>query len=84
MSNEKHYNFLELLYNKKVNIPFDFLIDEIDVNSQFFHSFLDVFVVEKSVLRLSKGFFRKTYPIKEFTFDQKLGASKLQTYSRNL
>ena len=69
MSIKKHLNFLELLYKKKENIPCDFLIDEIDVDSYFFHNFLDVYVVQNRVLRLSKGLFRETYSIKEFTFD---------------
>ena len=62
MSIKKYLNFLELLYKKKENIPCDFLIDEIDVDSY-------VYVVQNRVLRLSKGLFRETYSIKEFTFD---------------
>ena len=62
-------NFLELLYKKKEIIPCDFLIDELDVDSYFFHNFLDVYVVQNRVLRLSKGLFRETYSIKGFTFD---------------
>ena len=69
MSTKKHLNFLELLYKKKENIPCDFLIDEIDVDSYFFHNFLDVYVVQNRVLRLSKDLFRETYSIKEFRFD---------------
>ena len=42
MSIKKHLNSLELLYKKKENIPCDFFIDEIDVDSYFFHNFLDV------------------------------------------
>ena len=68
MSIKKHLNFLELLYKKK-NIQCDFLIDEIDVDSYFFHKFLDVYVVQNRVLRLSKGLFREIYSIKEFIFD---------------
>ena len=60
MSIKKHLNFLELLYKKKENIPCDFPIDEIDVDSYF---------VQNRVIRLSKGLFRETYSIKEFTFD---------------
>ena len=60
MSIKKHLNFLELLYKKKENIPCDFLIDEIDVDSYF---------VQNRVIRLSKGLFRETYSIKEFTFE---------------
>ena len=69
MSIKKHLNFLELLYKKKENIPCDFLIDAIDVDSYFFRNFLDVYFVQNRVLRLSKGLFRKTYSIKEFNFD---------------
>ena len=69
MSIKKYLSFLELLYKKKEKIPIDFLIDEIDVDSYFFHNFLDVFIVQNRVIRLSKGLFRETYSIKEFTFD---------------
>ena len=69
MSIKKHLNSLELLYKKKENFPCDFLIDELDVVSDFFHNFVDVYVVQSRVLRLSKGLFRETYPIKEFIFD---------------
>ena len=69
MSIKKHLNFLEILYKKKENIPCDFLIDEIDVDSYFFHSFLDVYIVQNRVIRLIKGLFRETYYIKEFIFD---------------
>ena len=63
-----HLNFLELLYKKKENIPCDFLIDEIDVDSYFFHNFSDVYIVQNRVIRLSNGLFRETYSIKEFFF----------------
>ena len=33
------------------------------------YNFLDVFFVQNRVIRLSKGLFRETYSIKEFTFD---------------
>ena len=68
MSIKNNLNFLELLYKKK-NIPCDFLIDEIDVDSYFFHNFLDVYIVQNRTLRLSKGLFRETYSTKEFIFD---------------
>ena len=64
MSNKKHLNFLELLYKKEQNIPSDFLIDEIDVDSYFFHTFKDVYVVQNRVLLLYKGFFTEIYSIK--------------------
>ena len=69
MSITKHLNFLELLYKKKESIPCDFLIDEIYVDSYFFHNFLDVYVVQNRARRLSKSLFRETYSIKEFIFD---------------
>ena len=69
MSIKKHLSFLELPYKKKEKIPIDFLMDEIDVDSNFFHNFLDIFIVQNRVIRLSKGLFRETYSIKEFTFD---------------
>ena len=69
MSLEKHLNFLELLLKKKLIITCDLLIDEIDIDSNFFHNFLDVFFVQNRVLRLNKGLFRETYPFKEFTSD---------------
>ena len=76
---KKHLNFLELLYKKKENIPCVFLIDEIDVDSYFFHNFLDVYVVQNRVLRLSKGLFREIYSITDsfkdsfyFTFNSQI------------
>ena len=53
----------------KKQLTIYFLIHEIDVDSNFFLNFLDVFLVQNRVIRLSKGLFRKTYSIKEFTFD---------------
>ena len=35
----------------------------------FFHNFLDVYIVQNIVLRLSKGLFREVYSIKEFTIE---------------
>ena len=74
------YHYLKNVYQKifelprvtlkeKEKISIDFLIDEIDVDSYFFHNFLDVFIVPNRVIRLSKGLFREIYSIKEFTFD---------------
>ena len=55
---KKHLNFLELLYRKKRKY-----------SVYFFDNFLDVFIVQNTVIRLSKSLFRETYSIKEFTFD---------------
>ena len=73
MSTKKYLSFLKLLYRKKEKIPIDFLIDEIDVDSYFFQNFLDVFIVQNRVIRLSKDLFRETYSIKEFNFDPHFG-----------
>ena len=56
------------LHEKRKN-PIDLLIDEIDVDSYLFHKFLDVFIVQDRVIRLSKGLFRENYLIKEFFFE---------------
>ena len=56
-------------YQKTFEIPNDFLSNEIDVDSNFFYNLLDVLIVQNRVIRLSKGLFRETYSIKEFTFD---------------
>ena len=61
----------KLLYKKK-NTPCDFLFDEIDVTSYFFHNFLYVYVVQNRVLRLSKGLFRETYSIKSLLLVHRL------------
>ena len=47
----------------------DFLIDEIGVDSYFFHNFLDVYVVQNRLLRLSKGLFREKHSSKYLTFE---------------
>ena len=60
MSIKKHLSFLELLYKKKEKIPIDFLSDEIDIDSYFFHNFLNVFNLQNRDIRLSKGLFRET------------------------
>ena len=66
---QKKFELPRITLQEKEKIPIDFLIDEIDVDSHFFHNFLVVFIVQNRVLRLSKGLFRETYSIKEFTCD---------------
>ena len=66
---QNNSSFLQLLYQKKEKFPIDFLIDEIDVDPFFFLIFLDVFIVQNRINRLSQGLFRETYSIKEFVFD---------------
>ena len=58
---QKHLSFLELLYQEKEKNPIDFLIDVTDVDSYFFHNFLNVFIVQNRVTRISQGLLRKTY-----------------------
>ena len=69
MSIKKTFELPRITLQEKEKISIDFLIDEIDVDSHFFHNFLVVFFVQNRVLRLSKGLFRETYSIKEFTCD---------------
>ena len=57
------------LQEKKEKIPINFFIDEKDVDSYFFHKFLDVYIAQNRVLRLIKGLFGETNSVKEFTFD---------------
>ena len=66
---QKTFELPRVTLQEKRKIPIDFLIDEIDVDSYFFHNFLDVFIVQNRVIRLSEGLFRETYSIKEFNFD---------------
>ena len=44
----------------------------------FFTIFLDLYVVQIRVLRLSKGLFRETYSIKVFTFDPHIAYQSLK------
>ena len=67
--NQKTFEFPRATLQEKRKVPVDFFFDEKDVDSFFFHNFLDVFIVQNRVIRLSKGLFRETYSIKEFTFE---------------
>ena len=73
LQNLNHY--LKNVYQKTFELPrvlqekeknSNFFIDD---DSYFFHNFLDALIAQNRVIRLSKGLFRKTYSIKEFTFD---------------
>ena len=55
------------LQEKKM--PLHFLNDEVDVGLHFFHKFLDVYMVQNTVIRLNKYLFCEAYLIKVFTFD---------------
>ena len=44
---------------KKRKFPCDFLIDEIDLDSYFFHNLLDNRIVQNRALQLSRGLIRK-------------------------
>ena len=47
MSNQKTFELPRVtLQEKKEKVLINFLIDEIDVDSYFFHNFLDVYVVK--------------------------------------
>ena len=56
-------------YFTRKKYPIDFLTDQNDVDSYFFHSFLNVFIVQNRDIRFSKSLFRETYSIKEFNFE---------------
>ena len=73
-------NILEVLYKKKENIPCDFLIDEIDVDSYFFHNFWKFMLSKMEFSDKVKVSFRETYSIKEFTFDAHIA---YQSYKLN-
>ena len=44
----------------------------------FFYNYLDVYVVQNRVIWLSKGLFRETYSIKEFTFDPQIAYQNIK------
>ena len=66
---QKTFEPSRVTLQEKEKIPNYFLIDEIDVNSYFFHTFFDVFIVKNRVFRLSKVLFKETYSIKDITLD---------------
>ena len=57
---------------RKYSVCF-FLFNETDVDSYFFHNFLDVYVVQNRVLRISEGLIREIYSMKEVTFEPSFG-----------
>ena len=61
MFNKKILEFHRISSYKKIEkTPIEFLIDEIDFDSSLFQKFLNVFIVQNIVLRLSKRLIRKT------------------------
>ena len=65
---KKTFEFPRVTLQEK-NVLCDFFFDEKDALFNFFFNFLDVYVVQNKVLRLSKSFFRETLSIKEITFE---------------
>ena len=53
----------------RVTLRLIFLLMKWMLTLTFLNNFLDVFTVQIRVIRLSKSLFRKTYSIKEFSFD---------------
>ena len=81
-SSEKTFEFPRVTLQKKTIFNAIFF-EETDVISCFFHNFLNVEFVQIRVLRLSKGLFRETYSIKEFTFELIIKAiNLLLSYTR--
>ena len=75
-------NFLDLLYKKKEKIPFDFLIDEIDVDSSFFIIFWKFFSYKTELsdqVKVSMEKLTQSKILLWFTYC----VSKLQTYDWN-
>ena len=63
---------MEQLYKKKEKIPSYFKVDEIDVDSYFFHSVLDISICYSRLVRIGKGLAYSTYSIKKFVFNHKI------------
>ena len=72
MSTKKQTSSLCKLYSVYEEIPEEFL-DEIDVDSYFFHNILDISQSHNRIIRVSKGSNKKSSAFKVFQFcDSKL------------
>ena len=72
MSTKKQLSSLCKLYSVYEEIPEEFL-DETDVDSNFYHNFLDISQSHQRIVRLSKGSNKKSFAFKVFHFcDSKL------------
>ena len=64
-----HLQLLEKIYKRKEGIADAYRVDEIDVDSYFSYSFLDVFTQNNRIIQFSKGFEYATFSIKNFEYD---------------
>ena len=72
MSTKKQISSLCKLYSVKEEVPEEFL-DEIDVDSYFYHNILDISQSHHRKVRFSKGYYKKSFALKVFHFcDSKL------------
>ena len=67
--NQNHLKLLEKIYKRKEGIADAYKVDEIDVDSYFFYSLLDICVQNNRKIRFSKGFEYATFSIKKFKYD---------------
>ena len=66
------FEFPRVILQEKENVPCDFLIDEIEEDFYFFHTILNIHVVQNRVLLLNKGLFREFYSIKKIAFESSI------------
>ena len=72
MSTKRQISTLCKLFSVYKEIPMDFL-DETDLDSYFFHNILDISQSHHRIVRVSKGYNKKTFAFKVFQFcDSKL------------
>ena len=69
MSNKKQISSLCKLCSVYEEVPENFL-DKRDVDSHFYHNFLDISQSHHEIVRVSKGFNKKSFAFKEFHFCQ--------------
>ena len=62
---KNHLQLLEKIYKRKEGIADAYRVDEIDVDSDFFYNFWDVFTQNNRIIRFSKRFEYATFSIKK-------------------
>ena len=67
MSTKKQIPNLSNLYTIYEEVPRGFL-DEIDVDSYFYHNILDIALIDNRIVRVSKGSNKKIFAFKPFEF----------------
>ena len=72
---KNHLQLLEKIYKRKGGVADAYRVDEIDVDSNFFYNFLDVFTQNNGIIRFKKRFEYATFSIKKFNFDDNITLS---------